>query len=147
MNVPSRRGYAGLIGLLVVIVIILVLLVGLPGGGSGSGSGGSASGSGSGVGGVLGAARNSRNTARETKLSINSRSIVDTIVAHQVQTGSLPRSWDDLGMSPMLDPWGQAMRFECQSERGRASVTIYSDGPDGEAGTEDDQSETHDLPI
>ncbi|MDX9911889.1 MAG: hypothetical protein RBS39_08665 [Phycisphaerales bacterium] len=150
MSVQHRRGYAALVGLLVVVVIILVLMVGLPGGGSSSGSGGSggsASGGGSGVGGVLGAARSSRNTARQAKLSINSRAITDTIVAYQVQNGSLPHSWEDLGIAPMLDPWGQAMRFECLSERGKASVTIYSDGPDGEPGTDDDQSETHDLPI
>ena len=45
-----------------------------------------------------------------------------------------PEDWSDLKRAPMLDPWGTEYGFGIEEGR----PVVYSAGPDGEDGTDDD---------
>lgn len=123
----------GLIGLLIVVAIILYLMFGTGGGGQSY---------------MQGVAK-TRESGKMLAQELNTRQLVESIVAHQVATGELPAGVEDLDAGgAFVDSWGTQLRFEYEDERASPVIVIItSAGPDGEFGTEDDVVERERLPI
>jgi hypothetical protein len=128
-----RSGSAafGLIGLLIVVAIILYLMFGVGGKG------------------YMQGVQKTRESGKQLGQEINTRSLVDTIVAHQVATGELPADVEELEAgAAFMDSWGTQLRFEYEDERATPIVVIItSAGPDREFGTDDDIVVRERLPI
>ncbi len=133
----SRRGGAagGLILLLLIGVALgLVLMFGNFGGGK------------SYMQNVAGA----KKKGEQTNISLLAHSLVQMITAiRTADPDATPQNFDELGASPAAytDPWGNPIRWEYDDPQRPTSVTVISDGPDGQAGTEDDLREERELPI
>lgn len=132
----SNRGNAafGLIGVLIVLAVVLYLLFGNMGGTT-----------------YMDEVNKGRKQGQQTSIDMQAQQLLTSITQHQLASGELPQSMEDLEAPPgaFLDPWGLQMRFTCERDErsGRGVVHIVSAGPDGEFETEDDLTTTKDLPI
>ena len=129
------RGFAGfaLVGILVVLVIVLWLYFG--------GSGG----------GLAGQAAQTRSTAKEMSVELNTRQLTLLMVTYHQSNNRLPATFEEMEApaASYTDPWGNPLTFKTETDprTGRTRVTYTSRGPDGEAGTPDDLTQTDDLPV
>lgn len=137
----SRRGGAmlGLVGLLIVVAIILYLMVGSPGGGGGSTNGGT------GGTGYLGQMAKTKQTAEKLSIDHEAGQIATLVAQYRAEHDALPGSITDLGAGPTIenDKWGKPLALEFEGD----VMTVISDGPDGERGTEDDIRATAKIPF
>ena len=126
-----RPGWVGfsLIGLLIVMAIILYMTAG---------------------GGYLQQVGKTRQSGQQLVVKINTRDLLTSIAAHELNTGELPADMAALEVPPMAfaDQWGTQLRFEYEDERARpVMVIITSAGPDIEFDTEDDVVTRERLPF
>jgi hypothetical protein len=131
----TRRGYAGILMLLVVVLIILMLYF-WSAGGSGN---------------YAKQIATTRKRGQEMARDINTQQLVDLIVIYKMNNNDkLPTNAAELEAGAALnDQWGKPMSFTFQKDprTGATTVTFHSDGPDGEANTEDDINKTEPLPA
>jgi hypothetical protein len=133
----SRRGNAGLIiVVLLALAIILYLMFGNMGGGKS----------------YMGTVASTRKQAKQTVQDINTQQMSMLIAMYRQRNGKLPKSPADMDDDAQFfkDPWGGPLTFtfeESKGGRGGATRVVYhSNGPDGEAKTEDDVTKTDTLP-
>ncbi len=85
----------------------------------------------------------SKNTAEHMKAKMQMRAFADAIKAQELSTGHYPTSLEELAVegaikpSDLKDPWGHDYIYAPPETTGD-DPTLYSMGPDGEAGTADD---------
>ncbi len=144
MNTHSRRarhGHGALILIvLITLAIVLYLMFGSTGGGSGGGSGGGTS--------YMGQVSKTRSNAKGMAADISTQQLSILIAQYRQENNKLPSGPGDFdNAGAFKDPWGGPLSFSFSEERGKTSVTYKSNGPDGEAGTEDDVTKTDTLPF
>lgn len=130
-----RPGWAafGLIGLLLVMAIMLYLMFGTTGGS-----------------GYVEQVKKTRDSGKQLAVDINTRDLLTLIATHQMNTGELPRSIEELDTPAVAfkDPWGTVLSFDYVDERATPpTVIITSAGPDLAFGTEDDIVKQERLPF
>lgn len=130
-----RPGWAafGLIGLLIVMAIVLYLMFGTGGGSS-----------------YMEQVGKTRQSGKQLAVDINTRDLLTLIATHQMNTGDLPRTMEELEApyGSFNDPWGTQLTFDYEDERATPpTVIITSAGPDMAFGTEDDIVKKERLPF
>jgi hypothetical protein len=129
----ARRGHGALILVVLIAMAIMLYLM------FGSGGGGKS---------YMQQMSTTRQNAKATVQDINTQQLSILIAQYRVDNGKLPAKGADLENDVALrDPWGNAMTFTFEDERGRTKVTYRSRGPDGEANTEDDVTKSETLPF
>lgn len=135
MNATAhRRGNAGLIlVVLIALAIILYLMFGVGGKGT------------------VGLAASSRKQAKQTVQDINTQQMSMLIAMYRQRNGKLPKGPEEMEDDAQYfkDPWGGPLTFTFEESKGRngpTRVIYHSNGPDGEAKTEDDVNKTDTLP-
>lgn len=147
----TRRGNGAVIlSLLIVMAIVLYLLFGMNSGGGSSG-GGSTGKPGSGGSSYMGQVGKTRKQGRETANEISTGQLTQLILMYRdANNGKLPRTPADIDSPGAFnDQWGHEMTFSFEQNKatGKTTVKYHSNGPDGEAGTEDDVTRTDVLPY
>jgi|GraSoiStandDraft_4_1057263.scaffolds.fasta_scaffold428467_2 hypothetical protein len=127
-----RRGNAGLIlVVLIALAIILYLMFGT---------------------GYMGTVATTRKQGKQLVQDINTQQMSMLIAMYRRDNnGKLPTSPADMedNASYFKDPWGGPLTFTFEESKGRngpTKVIYHSNGPDGEAKTEDDVNKTDTLP-
>ena len=72
-----------------------------------------------------------------TRAIVDIKNLQTMIVGYEIDHGSLPISLADIEMEKYNDPWGNPYQYELASAE---QFRIWSWGPDGVDGTEDDVS-------
>lgn len=122
---------AGLIVILIVLAIVLILLFGNFGSGS-----------------YTGQVAQARKQGIEVRQDIVTMEMSRLISIYRQANGKLPASPADLeAPGAFRDPWGTDVTFTFREEAGATKVIYKSNGPDGEAGTEDDVTREDSLPY
>lgn len=86
----------------------------------------------------------------ETGVDVLAYSLVQMITAvRATDPEAVPTTFDQLGVSPanFTDPWGSPIRWEFDDATRPKNVTVISDGPDNQPGTEDDVRIEKPLPM
>lgn len=127
---PRRRG-AGALILVVLIALLIILLLYFNTG-------------------YTQQVSQTRKKGKQLAQDINTQQLTIMISQYRQENGKLPTSWDQMeGLSKesYTDPWGNLMTFRCEDDKrgGKTKVIFHSDGPDGEAKTEDDINRTETL--
>jgi hypothetical protein len=132
----ARRGSGALI--LVVLIALAIILYLMFGNG---GSGGS----------YMKQMSNARVNAKRTVQEINTQQLSILIGQYRQEHGKLPQTAADMEAEAYFkDPWGGPITFTFESSKGPGGGTrvhYHSNGPDGEAKTEDDQDKVDTLPL
>ena len=130
---PGWVGF-GLIGLLIVMAIVLYLMFGTGGGGTS----------------YMEQVGETRQSSKQLAVDINTRDLLTLMATHQMNTGDLPRTMQELEApsGAFDDPWGTELTFEYEDERATPpTVIITSAGPDMSFGTDDDIVKKERLPF
>jgi hypothetical protein len=133
MKTPTRRGHGALIlVVLIAMAIMLYLMFGSMGGKS-----------------YTQQISQTRKQGKALAQDINTQQLSILIAQYrQENNGKLPTSAADMeNERAFLDPWNHPLKFSFSDERGQTKVTYHSNGPDGEANTEDDVKKTESLPY
>lgn len=121
-----RRGAGGGLILMVLIGVALVLLLMFGGFGGKS---------------YMQNVAGAKKKGETLNIDVVAYSLVQSITAVRASDpDAAPKTFEELGVPPSAfqDPWGQPIRWEFDDDRRPTNVTVISDGPDGQAGTEDD---------
>lgn len=93
----------------------------------------------------------SRKQAKQTVQDIATQQLGILIAQYRVDNGKLPKTPEELdNAAAVRDPWGGTITWtfeEPKGGRGNTKVIYHSNGPDGQAGTEDDVTKTETLPF
>lgn len=87
-----------------------------------------------------------RDKGREMDVTLDTRSIVQLVVAYQIQNDRYPASFAELEQVPPRDPWGTELTFTIDQAARPPEVVVTSAGPDAEMGTADDIVRRESLP-
>lgn len=130
-----RRGNGALIILVLLAMAIILFLA------FGSGGGGKS---------YMQTMSTSRKQAKQTVQDINTQQLSILIAQYRQENGKLPKSPADLenNAADFHDQWNGPLTFTFQEQKvGPTKVIYHSNGPDGEANTEDDVTKTDTLPF
>lgn len=141
----ARAGYAAGIGLLVALIAIaigLFLMFGKTPGGGPNGTPGKS---------YVETVIDAKKSAEETVSHAYLAEIARMVGMYELSNGRYPESMDELARYAgeegpwMRDPWGQA--YTISVDKATKSVRIVSRGPDGQAGTPDDETFNERIPM
>ena len=122
----------GLLVLLLALLIILVMYFGNFGGKS-----------------YMQNVATARKSAVQLKADIDTHNLTELIAACYLSNNStLPKNPEETGQPAVfMDQWHHPITFEYKKEGERTFVVYHSDGPDGQANTEDDVVKTDELRV
>jgi hypothetical protein len=133
---PGARRGSGAFLLVILLALAIVLYLMFGSGGTGTS--------------YMKQVSSARVNAKRTVQQINTQQLSILIGQYRQEHGSLPKTAADMEADAYFkDPWGGPITFTFESPRGGAvtQVHYHSNGPDGEAKTEDDQDHTDTLPL
>jgi hypothetical protein len=131
-----RRGMGGAgLGLLVLLLALLIILVMYFGNFGGKS--------------YMQNVANTRKQAIQLKADIDTHNLTELIAACYLSNNStLPKNAEETGQAAAFrDQWGHEITFTYKKEGEKTFVVYRSNGPDGQANTEDDVVKTDELRI